>query len=73
MAIPKLSKKVVFSPPHFFDYKNVGLFFPWGCCLPLPACLCLSQRSYANKLMLCLMLNSFCDGTKEPELQEFPS
>ena len=65
----RMRKKMVFFPPHFFfDYKNVAPFVsetPF--CTPFPAPLYRSQASYANKLTLCLLLNSFCTETKEPE------
>ena len=70
-----MRKKAVFSPPlHFFsDYKNLALFV-FRAVLPcLPAFISHKHPMLINSLVclsLCLMLNSFCDKTKEPELWE---
>ena len=70
-SYPKMRRKVVLSPPHFFEYKMEPSLF-WGS-TPLPAHLCLSQVSCANKLTLhlplCLIFKSFCNKTTEAELQ----
>ena len=71
----KMRKKVAFSPPSVFLIIKHSPLCSRGC-TPLPACLYLSQASCANELILhlplCLMLNSFCTETKEPELQLRP-
>ena len=75
MMYPKMRKKLVFSPPHFFfDYKNVAQFV-LGAVLPcLPACISHKHPMLINSLFAChftsrLSLDSFCTETKEPELQ----
>ena len=58
--------------PTFSLITKNGALFVLGVALLL-AHLYLSQASYANELTVCLslrlLLNSFCDKTKEPELQ----